>query len=164
MRIPIVLLLVAFHNQVLASGSELVESNFHWYQNNYEHIHSVLAGSNMREVIPIINTVGTIWEFHDGAIRNEVSPALALAFTHHPRQMLGWFQEHPTEFEQWLEKFPYTLLTDYSGGKTAELEAVKIALISSLSAFIKSKEDPSLIKMAKNLNSKLLATQVREVD
>ena len=60
-------------------GKSLTKLNSDWLLENENSIATDLQTLSSREVMPIINALGTTWQFRDGAIGGEVSPYIAQA-------------------------------------------------------------------------------------
>jgi len=93
-----------------------------------------------------------------------VAPAIARALINQPSLTLHWFEDHPVDFEAWLDRMPYDLLTDYSGEWANELDSLRIALVSSLSEFALQTEDESLAQMATDVARRAEDNGIRQID
>ena len=78
-KIQLATLLILMLTKIGVHAETYTELNFKWYQKNYDHVMAVISETDSTELMPVINTIGAIWEFHDGAIRAEISPAIAAA-------------------------------------------------------------------------------------
>jgi len=150
---------------VCLAGLQLATQNYEWYLKHYKYVNSVLESDNAKEVIPIINTLGTIWKFRDGAIGSEISGAIAKAMIHHPKYMFGWFISHPVQLDKWIERIPYDLLTNYASvGHSAKLKTIKKNMERSLPDYIQSENNSKLKNAAIKVLSRVKSTEVREID
>ncbi len=84
-------------------ASELTKLNAAWLLQNEKTISNQLQASSDIEVMPIINTLGIIWQNREGAIGSEVSPYIAQALIYKSDNMLAWFNKHPKSLETWLQ-------------------------------------------------------------
>lgn len=144
-----------------AMGENLTKLNAEWLLKNESRLESDLGQLSDIEAMPIINTLGLIWQYRDGALGGEVSPYIAQALIHKPDLMLAWFQKFPNDFSTWLEELPYALLTNYNGSEAYAhyLNQIKTDLEKSM--FKYEGENRILAKKVFDLISK---TEVREID
>ena len=162
--ITIMFLVSIFLLPCLSEGQTITSQNFNWYINNHELVRiKIKSGSNF-EVVPIINTICTIWKYRDGGIGAEISPAIADALIHQPQLTLSWFEQNPAEYESWLNRLPYSLLTDYSGDREKEIEKQRVELISSLYKYIEDTDNDRHSVLAHKLIEKLESSKVRTID
>ena len=159
--LPLVLLAAA---PVAAQGQPFWAARVDWYLANYDEVIGTLERDTSFAVLPVINAVCEIWARRDGAIGAEVAPAVARALIHHPRLTLSWFRDHPADFEAWLDRMPYALLTDYSGEQHAELEALRLRLVESLGAFAAVTDNADLAPMAEAIAQLAATAAVRDID
>ena len=142
-------------------SSELTELNAAWLHQNEKTIASQLQTSSDIEVMPIINTLGIIWQNRDGAIGSEVSPYIAQALIFKSNNMLAWFNKHPKALESWLQDIPHSLLTNYNGSQeySAYLATLKKQLTSSMSSY-----NGSFKSEAGEVLAAISKAQVHEID
>ncbi len=152
-----------FSPLVSAQGPLLIEANFEWLLNNYHEIANALQSGTTEEVVPLINTLGNIWRFKDGAIGIEVSDLIALSLIHHTKLTLSWFQKHPKAYSSWLNEMPHVLFTDYVGGKVDELYKIKENLLISLSSYEFSHTEVKLEVLADEMVNVIKPIEVREI-
>jgi len=153
-----------FSPLVNAQGPALVEANFEWLVNNYHEITNVLKTGTTEEAVPLINTLGNIWRFKDGAIGIEVSDLIALSLIHHTKLTLSWFQKHPKAYSSWLNEMPNVLFTDYAGGKVDELYKTKESLLIILSNYQFSNIEVKLEALADEMTNVIKPIEVREIE
>jgi hypothetical protein len=163
--IIVIALGLLFSSTELLANDSIVTVNYQWYQDNYDYVLETIQRGDEREVIPIVNTIGSIWRNRDGAIWIEVAPAIAQALLYVPNPMLLWFHSHQSEFETWIEDLPDALLTDYMGqdGNIEKLKRLREQLINGLSEYRKKESDQSLNAMADRLIGRLKSTEVSTV-
>lgn len=142
----------------------LTEANLYWYESNIAEINDLLLSSKSIEVIPIINTIGEIWQFRDGAIGSEIAPVIAQSFIYHPHVTFLWFNKHSKAFDDWITELPEALLTDYDGSYADRLKAVKKDLLVTLNSYLASSNSDKLESLANKFISKLEATEVKIID
>lgn len=99
----ILVLLFTGSESALAEYKSLSDVNTKWFDENYTSINECLKSGCEKQIVPIINTLGTIWISRDGAIGFEVFPSMALALSYRTELMLIWFNQHPDEFSKWVE-------------------------------------------------------------
>lgn len=142
----------------------LTEANLDWYESNSSKVGSLLLNGECFEVIPLVNTLGEIWQFRDGAVGGEIAPVIAQSFIHRPHITFLWFDKHPKAFEGWIVELPEALLTDYDGSYADKLKALKEELLVALNSYLSSSNTNKLESLARKFISKLEATDVEVID
>lgn len=142
-------------------ASELTKLNAAWLHQNEKAITSQLQTSSDIEVMPIINTLGIIWQNRDGAIGSEVSPYIAQALIFKSNYMLAWFNKHPKSLEAWLHDIEPNLLTNYNGSPDYSyfLAKIKNQLTSAMSSY-----NGSFKSEAGKVLAAISKAQVREIN
>lgn len=135
-----------------------------WYSANYDEVLTTLEQDSSFTVLPVVNTVCEIWSRRDGAMGSEVAPAVARALIHHSTLTLRWFRDHPSDFQAWLDRMPYDLLTDYSDEQSEEMEVLRLQLANTLSEYATEERDASLASMAQAVVDVATNSVVRQVD
>ena len=145
----------------MSFASELVTLNAKWLHQNESIIAQNLQTRTDVAAMPIINTLGEIWQNRDGALGSEVSPQIANALIYKANNMLAWFQKHPEALKSWAQEIPYSLLTNYSGEPeySAYLKQLKAQLTSSMSSY-----NGLFNAEASYILSIISKAQVREID
>ncbi|MDH5178056.1 MAG: hypothetical protein OEZ39_16250 [Gammaproteobacteria bacterium] len=161
--VTISLLLISFSS---SAGNQLTKQNYEWYIKNYKYVNEVIESENIKEIVPVINTLGVMWHHKDGAIGKEISGAIAKAMIYHPKLIFSWFSKHPEQLNKWVEKIPYDLLTDYSGTekRVKELNNLRTNLLVKLPNYIETERDNELRNGAISVLNKVKVTNVREID
>ena len=144
-----------------ADDRSIIKINFEWYLKNTDQIESVLINGSEFEAVPVVNTLCEIWKYRDGAIGSEVAPGIALAFIHRPHLTFAWFKREPVQFDAWIERLPYALLTDYTGNRSQELSDLKMELLEALEKYLEEKNDDT--PKARELIAKLEATEISSI-
>ena len=142
-------------------SANLTVSNFNWHQANSDYIENSLKEGRSDSLLPVINMLGTIWQYRDGAIGSQVTPSIAMAIIYQPEEMFTWFEKHPQAYVDWLSELPSNLLTDYEGNRTIELSKLKDTLVNSLRAY---EPTPNLLGLTNRLITKLEKTEIRVID
>ena len=147
-------------------SANLTEMNFQWLMKNQTKVEKILSSDNPSDAIPVINTLGTLWKYKDGAIWVEVAPSIATALMFHNQSMLTWFSKHPQAWQEWLSDFPTALFTNWSGNssETKQLEALREQMLSHFKQYSQSGTDPGLVEMNRALYRRLLESEIREID
>jgi hypothetical protein len=149
---------------LVAAGPSFVGQSAKWYNSNYESVQRVLRSKQDPNVVPYIHALGSLYEFREGSIGAEVSPAIGVALTYHPALMLSWFQAHPTVFEQWLERVQFDLLTDYKGTEAKHLERMRVELVASLRKFESESKDAVIRELAVRARKGVELVKVRAIE
>jgi hypothetical protein len=153
----LILSIFSFH----AVSGELTKMNGDWLLANESKIEMMLKSQDDIEVMPIINTLGSIWINRDGALGSEVSPYIAQSLIHKPTNMLAWFGAHPDSLDAWLKNLESNLLTNYNGSAeyTDFLNNLKSGLVLSMAKY-EGKDK----QMATDIGRIVAATEIREID
>ena len=160
------LILLTFAMYVLADGYSDVEHNLDWYVDNHKSIHKQLRNGSDDEVAPIIEVILDLWKHRDGAIGSEISPAMAEALIHHPELTFSWFAENKGDFDEWVRRIPYDLLTNYSSSEKIYKEIIltRERLIDAMKTFSRETDNVEHMVMAVQLQNKLEENPVREIE
>ena len=86
---------------------------------------------------------------------------IAIAFTRRPDLTFAWFKREPAQFDAWIERLPYALLTDYSGKRSQEISNLKMELTAALKKYLNEKHGDSTNN--RKLIAKLEATEIRSI-
>jgi hypothetical protein len=147
-----------------ANYKSLTQANLDWYESNIDNINRLLRAGEPFEVIPVINTLGEIWEFRDGAVGAEIATMIAQSFIYHTHLTFLWFEKHPKAFDGWIDELPEALLTDYDGSESTRLKALKTELLASLNYYLSSSITNRTDALANRFLIKLKTTEIRVVD
>ncbi len=149
-----------------SAGAEIniTAAGYEWLYKNHAYAAKILKDGPREALLPVINMLGFIWQHRDGAMGTEVAGSIALAFIHHPALMFAWFEKHPVQYDDWLLRLPYVLLTAYaddgSGSEVAKLNELKEELLEALKDY---EADSQASDLAGRLIFKLEKTGVRAV-
>ena len=166
MRITLLLIFVLAASNFSLAGTQLTNQNFDWYSENREYIRDLIKSGNVRELVPVINTIGTIWKYRDGAIGSEVSEGVAEAMIYQPKLIFTWFNKHPEQLIQWNKRMQPDLFTDYAGSQAIvkRMNSIKDLLNSELFKFISTEKDRKLVAAAITVLDSLRTISVREIN
>ncbi|MGR6874054.1 hypothetical protein ACU6U9_17485 [Pseudomonas sp. HK3] len=95
MNKPLSLIILLLLTKTALAGTQLTNQNFDWYSENHKYISELVKSGNKRELVPVITTLGAIWENRDGAIGSEIAEVIAEAMTYQPKMMFSWFNKYP---------------------------------------------------------------------
>lgn len=107
--------------------------------NNFNDEKFLFLSSELEEIsepTEFVNTVWYIWTNRDGGIGAEVSPDIAKSIILYPKLIFTKFRDNPNSFNDWIDRLPYDLFTDYNEGRDEEkLVKLKKDLLKSLSNY-----------------------------
>jgi len=155
-----------FSGRCFAESESLTAVNFQWYLDNHQQIVETIQGGQSAEVIPIVNTLGSIWQHKDGAVWVEVAPAIAQALMHQNELMLTWFIAHPKAWQEWQSNMTNALFTNWDGSdqQTQQLEALRQTMLDKLAKLTKSPTSEQQSAMNQTLHALISASSVRVID
>ena len=150
---------------VFTDDLTIVERNLNWYEENYKLIHEKLKNGSEQEAEPILKAILDLWKHRDGAIGLEISSAMAEAFIHHPDLTFSWFAANRSDFDEWVERVPYCLLTNYSDRENHQkLEKLRKRLSQAMKLFYEKTDNESYRAMAIQLQKQLEESPIRDID
>lgn len=162
-KLTLLSIISLIHVTTATTHASLVETNISWHQQHQTYIEETLKTTDCNAVIPIINTLGLLWQERDGAVSFEVAPTIAIALTHHPQAMLQWFQKHPDQYTQWLEEIPNTLLTDFQGDQQ-KINQLKQNLIKALYQYTQEPIPTELNALADKMKKQLEKHEIQTIN
>ena len=160
---------LAFLQQAFESNKDILRDtevlNLNWYEENYKMIHEKLKNGSEQEAEPILKAILDLWKHRDGLIGLEISSAMAEACIHHPDLTFSWFAANRSDFDEWVERVPYCLLTNYSDRENHQkLEKLRKRLSQAMKLFSEKTDNESYRAMAIQLQKQLEESPIRDID
>ena len=119
------------------SDKEKRDPNFN--DEKYLFLFSKLDG--ISEPNEFVNTVWYIYINRDGGIGVEISPYIAKSIILFPNLIFKKFRDNPDSFNNWVERLPYDLFTDYNDCKeSASILKLKNDLLLNLCTYMQNAE------------------------
>jgi hypothetical protein len=78
------------------------DQSWAWMNKNYMYVVKEIESEDSEQIIPIMNTIGTIWLHRDGGLWAESAKLMLLMVTHHPKVFFCWFYLHKDSYEDFL--------------------------------------------------------------
>ena len=108
------------------------DTNLIWLDQNLPRITETVTDEITFELIPVLNTLASIWLKRDGGTTAEVSLPIMSALIKHPNLMLPMLTEDTKSFERWLKQFNGIVFTSFSGDSKEKLEKIHTELEKSM--------------------------------
>jgi len=146
----------------LYSQSDQEKRDTVFNDSKYHEIMSKL--DNISDPVNYVNTLWYIWTNRDCAIGSEISIYIAQSILKYPNLIFYKFKNNPVNFNDWVERLPYELFTDYNGSRIPELQKLKQDLIHEL-LICKNRSDLKKYRQIVDvLYNKILVVQIRKID
>lgn len=161
----LIMLLVAFGQgfYVQAQTTNLTQLNYEWYHSNWEKIGDLTVNGSDNDLVPIVNTIGLMWKYRDGAVSSAIAPAISRLFIYHPRITFIWFLKHPDEFKSLVGELPGDLFVG-EPDQEGDLLLRKEELLKSLASYSKIEKNLKLKNMADLIYTTITETEIRIID
>lgn len=166
MNKPLSIVMLLLLAKTALAGPQLTNQNFDWYSENHKYISELIKSGHQRELVPVITTLGTIWRHRDGAIGSEIAEVISEAMTYQPKLMFSWFNKYPEQLENYINRIPSNLFTNYSGSPEfgPRINKLKSLMERNLFEFISSEKDAELVSGAISVLEVVRNSSIREID
>lgn len=149
-----------------ALAVDIQQIRIDWFEANQETLIKMIRDSESTELVPIMETLGSLWLRRDGALGVEVAPYIAETMIQAPLLAFSWFSDHAEDYEVFVSQSQQVLFTDFSNEAEAqnEMEYLRKRLAIKSAEFASSNNPDNLLNMASKLSSHLQKLKVQVVD
>jgi len=123
-----------------------------------------IENEDSKLLVPIMNTVGTIWLHRDGALWVEGTHFMMKIISFHPDVFFKWFYSNQESYQIWLDKaIGEMYFSALDSKQMIDMEAERLSVIHSLNDYIEETKHYELKKMAADLKNTLTTVELEMV-